>query len=523
MMGFEKPVAINVNVPDKMPGMILARGGDWPELPSLTGQVPYPFMTPSGRFVTVEGHDEETGMFLKPNFTPLPMPTDEELTPELLRDAIDLRMYLMKDFPFQDAPGSRKDETKEETYSRLSKSRHFAAWLAASLTPYTRSAYSAPSPGFAASANRRGSGKDKSKEVIEREWLGDEMDTFVQSVGHGDEAQNEDRKRIMALVLKGTPMVCVSNIEKAFGNATWAQALTATAWSDRALGTSTAPTCPMRITWFFNGNHLEWLGDMGRRIIQYTFETPHNKPEKREDLSEPDLLDWVRENRAELVRASLIILRAWTKTQAAVADLPNKSPTGSYNEWSKIVRGAILNAGLADPWDLYVAGNADDRSDADGDAHKALLDGLIELMNELKIKAIGAGDILTLLTDNDDASASWRLAAQRSPVRYLRLREAIAAGCPRLKEGVLPSRDQFTKNVLGTRVDSYLEDGRVLRHVRDSQTDRWVYRVDFTKPDQYPEPRFDGKPLKRTYPKFVKLVPDAGDAPSLMDSFSQVP
>ena len=476
------PVAYDVNVPEYCPPAVASRG-HWPEQRLLTSIVPYPFLKPSGEIRAEEGYDEETGIYFRPNFTPLPMPNDEGLTLEARRNALDLILHVMKDFPFKDARDTRVDETPEETFARLSQSDHFAVWLAGYLTPPTRSAYEGAAPGFAISANRRGAGKDKSKEVVEQTWLGREMDPAVQAVGFGSEPENEDRKKIMTLVLKGTPMVCVANIKQPFGNAVWEAALTQTSWSDRRLGTMEAPDCPLRITFFFNGNQLSWLGDLPRRVLMCTLETPHNRPEGRQDLSEPKLIDYVKLHRAELVRACLIILRAWTMTAKSVQQLPDRSLTGSYDDWSRVVRGAVVHAGMRDPWNLCVANDGD--SDEDASQHRAILDGMAEAMIELKKPdGITCSEILKAMSDNNDASASWRLA--RAPVKFQRLRDAFGDVFPNLKEGALPSKEIFGKFALRPRLDSPSADGRILRKSKDGSRVYWIdSAAGATKP---PEP-----------------------------------
>jgi hypothetical protein len=358
----------------------VVKPGQWPDPRPLSGIVPYPFIAPSGKVQTTAGSDEETGMYAQPNFVPLPVP--DAPTAAQQRQAMLKLMYVVKDVPFQDAQETRIDETPDETYARLEHSDHFAAFLAAWFTPPTRPAYEGPSPGFAFDGSQRGVGTTTLKGIIEQTWLGYEMESGVQSRGLGGQGEDEDRKKFTMLVMKGTPMFAVNNIAKPFGNATWAAALTANTWSERLLGTMDQAVYPLKTTFYLNGVQLTWTADMPRRILDVMIETHLQRPERR-DFSEPDLIGYVKAHRAALVQACLTILRARTVKAEKVDDLPNPGPTGSFDAWSRVVRGAILDAGMRDPWNCNVALCGDDET--------AKHPSLVDVPDGLAEPRVGAG------------------------------------------------------------------------------------------------------------------------------------
>jgi hypothetical protein len=81
------------------------------------------------------------------------------------------------------------------------------------------------------------------------------------------------------------------------------------------------------------------------------------------------LLDWIREHRAKLIRACLVILRAFI-----VAESKAKSDAGSWGSfeaWSALVPAAILYAGGPNVLELRQRGGAVDNGE--GAAHASLM------------------------------------------------------------------------------------------------------------------------------------------------------
>jgi hypothetical protein len=441
------PALIPVHPPEWCPPNVHARG-KWPGVRSLRAVVPHPVVLPSGQVHDTPGYDAATSLIYAPNVTPISIPT--VVTAEHVREALDEIFYMWKDVPFLDATeGWHIDETWDETYARMIKSEHVAACVAGLLTPFARHAYVGPAPLFLINANVRGTGKDLVKQCIEQIVLGREMQFMVQSTERDAEA--EDRKKITALAAKGATLVNIDNIRKALGNGTLEGALTSTTWGERILGKSETPEYPLLMTWYANGNNVTLAGDMPRRALDIMLVSPYAKPEDRKDFSEADLIGYVKEHRPELVWACLVLLRAWTMTADHTDALKDPGPTGSYGGWSRIVRGAVVHAGLRDPWARRGSAEGADADD-DGPQHELLVNGWQEALQTLGKAEATADDVLTSMKANDEACeiAARRVWMPTPAAQFKLLRAAIAQLIPGLRAGELPNAMQ-----LGARLKAW--------------------------------------------------------------------
>jgi putative DNA primase/helicase len=112
----------------------------------------------------------------------------------------------------------------------------------------------------------------------------------------------------------------------------------------RILGKSENPTLPNNAAFFATGNNLVIVGDMTRRAIVGTLDPKTEQPELREFHTEDPIATAKRE-RPTYVCAALTILRAFH-----VAGRPEqKPPLGSFEDWSRWVRDALIWLGEPDP------------------------------------------------------------------------------------------------------------------------------------------------------------------------------
>jgi putative DNA primase/helicase len=99
----------------------------------------------------------------------------------------------------------------------------------------------------------------------------------------------------------------------------------------------------MSATFLANGNNLVVVGDATRRVLVAAIDPRHENPELRKFDNNP-VVD-AQEQRIEIVNACLTILKAFIRSE----EKPKCEPLGSYEEWSNLVRGALLWLGCADP------------------------------------------------------------------------------------------------------------------------------------------------------------------------------
>lgn len=294
--------------------------GTWPALRPLATVVEAPALRPDGTVLDLAGYDDATGLLLRPSAL-FPTVPEKPTRSDAMR-AVATLLDVVADFPF-------------------ASEAHRSAWLSAVLTPLARFAFRGPAPLHLIDANVRGAGKSLLADTVAEIVLGRPMARMAPS-----EDDAEERKRITSLALAADRLVLIDNVAGELGTPSLDAALTATEWRDRLLGTNTTLTWPLLCTWYATGNNVILNGDTSRRCVHIRIESPDEHPEDRGGFRHSDLLGWIRQHRPELVTAALTVLRAYS-----VAGRPDMglTPWGSFEGWSRLVRGAIVWAGQADP------------------------------------------------------------------------------------------------------------------------------------------------------------------------------
>jgi hypothetical protein len=156
----------------------------------------------------------------------------------------------------------------------------------------------------------------------------------------------EERKRIMAVLLEGDPVVCYDNIEKPFSSSSLCTVLTEKIFKDRILGQTGTAAAPTTETFFLaTGNNLVFLGDISTRVLLCKIDSEMEDPGER--IFKTDLRQFILENRGEIVKAGLTILKAYVHAGRPKQDIKQY---GRFEEWSSLVRSSIVWMGLPDPY-----------------------------------------------------------------------------------------------------------------------------------------------------------------------------
>jgi hypothetical protein len=300
-----------------------AQRGNYAHVRPLVGVVDFPVIREDGSIAAGYGYDPATRLFCAGR---VDLAVPEHPTQADAAKALETLYDVVGDFPFAD-------------------DTHRAAWLAALLTPICRPAFDGLSPGFLIEANARGTGKGMLANVIGAILTGRTMEATT----YGDE--DENRKKLTATVRQGRRILLYDNLTGRFGGGVIDAFLTARYWEDRILGLSQTGCWTNNLTMLATGNNVSVAEDTCRRLCFIRLETQHEKPEDREDFKRPRLLAYIREHRPALLAAALTIPRAYM-----VAGRPPQSMRawGSFEDWSAIVRGAIIFAGGADAGETRV-------------------------------------------------------------------------------------------------------------------------------------------------------------------------
>ncbi len=287
----------------------------------LVGVIQAPTIRADGSILQTPGYDEATALLYRPAIAFPSVP--ENPTREDAQRAFNVLCEVVEDFPFlEDA-----DRT---------------AWVAMLLSMIGRASIAGCVPMFAITANIRGAGKSllvDASSIVAYGRIAARR-TFTRD-------DSELRKAITAIALEAVPSVLFDNLDSQLGGAALDCVLTSESWTDRVLGSSkTTGELPMRTVWSITGNNMSFGSDVARRVLPIRLQSDLETPENRSGFVHPDLIEWVRVNRPALATSALTILRSYF-----VAGCPVQigGEWGSYEAWSRVIRGALVWCGAADP------------------------------------------------------------------------------------------------------------------------------------------------------------------------------
>jgi hypothetical protein len=295
----------------------LARKGFW-KLPVLRAVIEAPTLRPDGSILQAPGYDAATQIFFDAGGIEF-APVLENPTIDDARAALRELRTLLSGFPFVE---------------ECDRSVAHAAILTSLIRRSVRTA-----PLFAFRAPKMGSGKSLLADCVALIATGRPVPAMPQG-----KDEDEDRKRMLALLLEGDACCCIDNIERPLSSSSLCSILTQVTWKDRILGrtgTATVPTC---VTWLATGNNLVISGDLSTRSLVCDLDAKTEHPEEREFSI--NLYDYIPEQRAKLVPAALTVLRAYH-----LAGRPKQKIKvfGRFEGWSNWVRSALVWCGEADP------------------------------------------------------------------------------------------------------------------------------------------------------------------------------
>ncbi len=229
------------------------------------------------------------------------------------------------------------------------------AWLSAILTRVARPAFQGPSPLFVITATTPGSGKTMLSKLIG--IIADGQSPGMRTLSKNEE---ENRKGITSALHGGAGILVFDNVAGQIQSRVLDGFLTSEHWTDRVLGKTKEVTLPNLTVTILTTNNATVAGDTARRSIAIRLAPLEERPECRV-FRIPSLEKHVRDNRHALLVAAIRILqwhvatgRPQRKTYRRCDDDGNETESpvlrfGSFEEWSAVVRQALLNIGLPDP------------------------------------------------------------------------------------------------------------------------------------------------------------------------------
>lgn len=314
-------------------------------LPALIGIVDAPVFAPEGRLLSTPGYDAATKLWYEPSaglegVVVSPNPTEAEVA-EATRL---LRQELLCDFP-------------------LVAESDAAHAMAALLLPFARGLISGCAPIHLIEAPTPGSGKSLLADLISIVARGRpcEVTTITRD-------EDESRKKITALLVRGSRIVLIDNVRNELDSAQMSAALTAEVWSDRVLGQTRMLELPNRATWLVTANNPKLSIEIARRSVRIRIEPHEERPWERREFMHDPIREWAKAERARLVSAALTLVQNWLSKGRPAPD----ERLGSFESWSTVIGGILKGAGvhgfLEGREDFYAA------ADTDGQEWKALVE-----------------------------------------------------------------------------------------------------------------------------------------------------
>jgi len=347
----------------------------WP-FPALEAIVESPIMRPDGTIFDTPGYDPQTRLYYYRPVEGFDVPAIPEEPDEAdIRAAISLLDEAVGEFPYEDEASA-------------------ANTLALMLTPLVRQAVNGPVPLALIDKPQAGTGGSLLAETVAvissgrtAEMLGAPRD------------EEEWRKQITAKLSAGATLITVDNVEGALYAPSLSRALTARTWTDRVLGRSETVTVSQRATWIATGNNLRLRGDLPRRCYWIRLDARESRPWQRQNFRHPDLISWVARNRSRLVRALLMLARAWFA--AGKPKAPNLPQLGSFEAWTETVGSMVWFAGI--PGFLTNLSALYDKADEGGAEWEGFLSAWWEACSG---EPVTVAELVENIKDDDDFRAA---------------------------------------------------------------------------------------------------------------------
>ena len=306
-----------VDCPARIAATYLSRTGSW-RLPVLAGIISAPIMREDGTVLSRPGYDADTGLLFVSHEEWPTVP--ERPTRADAQAALKILLAPFEEFPFV----ARED---------------VAVHVAGILTAIQRRLLG-PCPIFGYTAPAPRSGKSLLAES-----------TAIIATGRPAPAttisgeREEVRKAITSALREGQSVINLDNISAPLSSPELCIALTQQEYQDRVLGESRMLRLPTNTFWTTTGNNLRFRGDLSCRALLCRIDAGMESPENR-TFSRPQLPEFLKNNRRELVISALTILRAY---QVAGRPTQNIPAWGGFDDWSARIREPLVWLGLGRP------------------------------------------------------------------------------------------------------------------------------------------------------------------------------
>jgi hypothetical protein len=335
----KKKASIPSTCPDRIAKSLLSEG-QWLSLKPLDRISRIPLLQWNGGINDIPGYylEEKTILDVKKD----EFKFKSEPTIDDAKNALKKLKHFFREFHFKDLLGIQ-DKINASSIDR-------SGAIAALLTAVSRHMYDF-APCFITNAHTPGSGKGTLASVITMI-----QDGKVQSERTWNPDPIELDKVIVSELLNQPPSLVIGNIDSKFGGSIIESLLTKAQYPGRVLGLSKMVYPSTKTLLMANGNNLTISKDMVRRSIMTRLDCGVEKPQNIE-YEVKDIIGYTKLHRSQLFVYALTILQAFLLS--GEVDTP-RSKLNGFEDWDKLVRGALLWVGESDPVQSQIALDEDD-------------------------------------------------------------------------------------------------------------------------------------------------------------------
>ena len=290
------------------------------DLPKLDAVIHTPIFDDMWKLISEPGYYPKTRLWLHQETGAVPYSVPHDPTEDDVQAALSLLLRdLLVDFPFT-ADSDR------------------AHAVAAILLPFTRRMFNGPTPIHLIEAPVPGTGKTLLADLIAIIALG-----VIPGVTTLTRNEEETRKKLTAILSLGPSVISIDNQEGGLASSQVAAAITAEFWQDRILGKSQIVRYPNQALWLVSGNNPNLSMEIARRCVRIRMDAGRERPWERTEFKHPDIREWAKNHRHELVQAVLVLIRHWVVSGDPYGD----QTLGSFENWSRTIGGMLKRFGVS--------------------------------------------------------------------------------------------------------------------------------------------------------------------------------
>jgi hypothetical protein len=298
-----------------------------PGFREIIGIINAPIVRKDGSICDTVGFDATTGLYSTVNRASIDAAKAIDFSKESAIRSANALADLIADFPIVETNG-------------------ISVFLSAILSLIGRHLIDGNIPLHLVDANAAGSGKGKLIDIAGIIATGSHFP--VQQLSTNIE---EQRKNISSQVLAGTTALHLDNAESGsvLKSTVMDSIITSRYWSDRRLGSNDLDTDFVRTVFFLSGNNISLGGDTSRRVIRIRLESKTANPEDRHEFKHRRIMQHVTAHRRTYLAHAITMLASYLRSSSPPFE--GLRETGSFEEWSDVIRECIIWSGMPDPWD----------------------------------------------------------------------------------------------------------------------------------------------------------------------------